>query len=132
MPPSGRGGACAAGSTGRRAHRDVTSSLVPRRRGHQLGGDTGADFDSERAPPAEPAAFSRVDDARRLADLGGTDCDRSPGVWDRGEKQSRVGVDRVVHDVFGRAAFDHLAGVHDGDAVGNIARSRNVVSYVEK
>ena len=51
---------------------------------------------------------------------------------DRGEQQPRVRVQRVEQHLLDRALLDDLAGVHDEDVVGDVARAREVVRDVEE
>ena len=77
-----------------------------RRRGRRRRGATGG------PPVLEPQALARVGDGR--------------------EQEPRVRVQRVLEHLFGRAALDDLARVHDEHLVGDVARAREIVRDVEE
>src|SRR6266567_8652108 len=72
---------------------DVAGGAVLGQQFPQRRGDALALVDRQRAPPAEQAAGSGVDDPGRLAPVGlGPDRERGPWIGYRGQQQLGVGV----------------------------------------
>ena len=58
--------------------------------------------------------------------------DARSGVRDGGEQQLRVRMQRLGEHLLDRPLLDDLAGVHDEDVVGDVARAREIVRDVEE
>ena len=64
--------------------------------------------------------------APTIADLGEpVQLQRWP--WNRRDQRFGVGMLRVAHDLFGRATFDHFAGIHDRHSIGRIGDHPHVM-----
>ena len=110
----------------------MAASRLGRARLDELGRDLPADVDRERAAIDEAAARRRVDGGGRgsLADLDLLE--RARPVGDRRDQQARVRVQRIREHLRDRPLLDDLAGVHDEDVVGDVARARQVVRDIEE
>ena len=97
------------------------------RRERRLG--RAADLGRVAAAGVEPAAGRRVGGAGHVALEHDPLAPREVGIRDRHrrEQRLRVGMHRRRADVLRRPDLDHLAEVHDGDPVGDLADHREVV-----
>ena len=97
----------------------------------ELGHVLLAGVDHVLAPVVEPAAV-RARAGRRRPAGDAAQCAGLAQVRDRVEQRPRVGVRRRGEDGLAGAELGDLAGVHDGDPVGDVGDHREVVGDVER